>query len=276
MTKIGEFLKKQPLITAIIGIAFAYGGINLLYYEGIFATGVHRFVLALMMCTFLYLISGKKTFKKCEKTTGYVIKRLSGILIFAAVFCVIAIAVSVYQKATLSSNWPIQSVLLLFMMIGVGLFEELAFRAVINDGIVYQFRDKKWVFAASAIISSLLFGYLHVIGYPVSTPLFLAQVILKTISTGLWGFAFLIIYWKTRNIWACGILHGLYDYIIKIKDVIFASDNSLEPGYVNEGMIGRVAIGYYIFISIFMLILLLVLRSKVLKTIDFEEMRANW
>ena len=262
MTKIGEFLKKQPLITAIIGIAFAYGGINLLYYEGIFATGVHRFVLALMMCTFLYLISGKKTFKKCEKTTSYVIKRLSGILIFAAVFCVIAIAVSVYQKATLSSNWPIQAVLLLFMMIGVGLFEELAFRAVINDGIVY--------------ISSLLFGYLHVIGYPVSTPLFLAQVILKTISTGLWGFAFLILYWKTRNIWACGILHGLYDYIIKIKDVIFASDNSLEPGYVNEGMIGRVAIGYYIFISIFMLILLLVLRSKVLKTIDFEEMRANW
>ena len=50
----------------------------------------------------------------------------------------------------------------------VGLFEEVAFRALINDAIVYQFRSFKHVFLLSAVLSSLIFGYVHVMFVPLS------------------------------------------------------------------------------------------------------------
>ncbi len=35
------------------------------------------------------------------------------------------------------------------LFISVGLFEKLAFRAVINDAIIYKFREKKYTFPLS-------------------------------------------------------------------------------------------------------------------------------
>ena len=185
MKKIIDFLKKQPLLTAIIGVVFAYGGIKLLSTDNNFGLGVHRYIMALAMCPFLLLISGEKTFAKCEKTTGYVIKMLSGFLIFALLFLSIGVIFAIYEKHPLADGCVIGTLLLLFAMLGVGLFEEMAFRAVFNDGFVYQFRDKKWVFVVGAIVGSLLFGYVHVMADTVTDILTFAQVLLKTISTGM-------------------------------------------------------------------------------------------
>jgi membrane protease YdiL (CAAX protease family) len=74
-------------------------------------------------------------------------------------------------------------------MLFVGLFEETAFRALINDSIVYQFRSFKHVFLLSAILSSLIFGYVHVMFVPVNSPIIAGQVVGKTISTALFGLA---------------------------------------------------------------------------------------
>ena len=82
MKKVLEFLKKQPLFTAFIGLVVAVCGIKLLYGDNYFGEGVLRVVLSLAMCAIRYLISGTKTFDQCEKTTGYVLKRLSGFIIF--------------------------------------------------------------------------------------------------------------------------------------------------------------------------------------------------
>ncbi len=276
MTKCMQFLRKQPLLTAIIGFLFAIGGVKLLDSEGYFALGVHRFLLALAMCPFLYLISGEKSFKSGEKTTGYVFRNLVGILIFGGVLGVVPFITAVFQKRALADGWGIQFILCLFAMLGVGMFEELAFRAVFNDGFVYQFRDKKWVLSVSAVVGSLLFGFVHVMGESVATPQLLAQVVLKTVSTGLWGMALLFLYWKTRNIWACGLLHGIYDFLTKASSAVFISENTTGHTYVREGFTGYVAIGTYVVQTIILIIILLSVRKKVLKSIDFEEMKQNW
>ena len=169
-----------------------------------------------------------------------------------------------------------QTLLLLFAIMGVGMFEEIAFRAVISDAIIYQFRDKKWVFAVSAIVGSLIFGYVHVMSDDASTPLALAQVIMKTVSTGLWGMSLLFLYWKTRNIFACGIAHGIYDFILMVKDVPFVTEKDNSHSYVHEGFLGGVSVGIYVFESIVMIVILLIFWKKVVKTIDFEDMRKNW
>lgn len=276
LTKFIEVLKKVPLLTAFIGFLFAVGGIKLLHTDGNFAMGVHRYLLALAMCVFLILISGEKTFKKCEKTTAYVLKMSIGIFIFAGLLCGLGVLSNISAELPIAKDWPLQTLLLLFAIMGVGMFEEIAFRAVISDAIIYQFRDKKWVFAVSAIVGSLLFGYVHVMSDDASTPLALAQVIMKTVSTGLWGMTLLFLYWKTRNIFACGIAHGIYDFILMVKDVPFVTEKDNSHSYVHEGFLGGVSVGIYVFESIVMIVILLIFWKKVVKTIDFEDMRKNW
>ncbi len=41
---------------------------------------------------------------------------------------------------------------------GLGLYEETVFRVIINDAILYKFRNSKYVFVWIAVISSLVFG----------------------------------------------------------------------------------------------------------------------
>ena len=86
----------------------------------------------------------------------------------------------------------------------------------------------------------------------------------------------LFLYWKTRNIWACGILHGVYDFALSLNDVLFDNPDKAEVSYVMDGVMGGAAVGIYIFEIIVTAIIMIVLYKKVLKTIDFEEMRKNW
>ena len=66
------------------------------------------------------------------------------------------------------------------------------------------------VFALSAVFCTLVCGAAHVVGADLSTPLAWGQALGKTISCGVFGLALLLLYWKTRNIWACGVVHGVY------------------------------------------------------------------
>ena len=54
----------------------------------------------------------------------------------------------------LIQGWPLQLLTTFFFFIGVGLFEELMFRAIINDALIYQFRNVKHIFLISAIVTS--------------------------------------------------------------------------------------------------------------------------
>ena len=283
MKKILEFLKKQPLLTAFIGLVVAVCGIKLLYGDNYFGEGVLRVVLSLAMCTILYLISGTKTFDQCEKTTGYVLKRLSGFIIFSLTLTVVLGAFTIFGNSYVGenvlpyqNNIPLQFIGTAFLCFFVGIFEELAFRAVLNDGIVYQFRDKKGVFVASAVISSLVFGWVHIMGADVSEPLLFGQAALKTISTALFGFAFLILYWKTRNVWACALAHGLYDFLAGIIGCIYVSDEQAGDTYVRTGTQGIAGFATLIVDLIVALILVIHIWKKVGRTIDFEEMRKSW
>ena len=276
MKKTIDFLKKQPLLTAIIAVVFAIFGIKLLSSDNNFGLGIHRFMLAFAMFPFLYIISGEKTFQKSEKTTGYVFKTLFGLLVFAIFLCSFGVIYSIVEKFALADDCVIATLMLLFAMLGVGLFEEMTFRAVVNDGFIYQFRDKKWVFAVSAILGSLLFGYVHVMTDTVTNLLTLAQVVLKTVSTGMFGMCLLFLYWKTRNIWGCAIVHGVYDFLLSVNDTVFVNPEKQEISYVNEGVMGGTAVGIYIVEIVVVGIIMIILYHKVLKTIDFEELRKNW
>lgn len=277
MRKLIDFIMTHPLFAGIAGIFVALFSIRCCDTAGDpLSEGILRMLLVGTMAFFLYFVSREKTLQKCGVETGYVVRVLSPLLITAAILGGLGVAGGFLEHTPMQPDWISNFFLVLFEMLFVGLFEETAFRALINDAIVYQFRKFRYVFLLSAVLSSLIFGYVHVMFVPINSPIMAGQVVGKTISTGLFGLASLFLYWKTRNIWACGLLHGLFDFLVSLPGVLFVQKQAAELSYAVQGSEGIVVIVVYVIDLVINGIICLVIWKKIGKTMDFEEMRENW
>ncbi len=274
MTKILTFLKKQPLVTAVLAVAVAVLAVQIPQEEYWI-----KLILRVLMCGttlfFLYLVSGEKTLSQGNNQTGYVFKHLLGILFVGALFGGLALTTKLVS-GEVESGVPLRTLTLFCMFLFACLFEELCFRAVLNDAIVRQFRNQKGVFVLSAVASSLIFGAVHVIGSPLTDGLAWAQAGLKTLSCAVVGFAFLILYWKTRNVWAIGLVHGLYDFLSTIQLTLEGTSSLGAGSYVKSGAEGVAGLGVLSVQLVISALITLGIWKKVGKTIDFEDMRKNW
>ena len=222
----------------------------------------------------LYQISGEKTFESSYKNTGYVLKYFSAFLIISLIQGVLLLLGNI-QSNTMVDN-PVIGLLNTFLFfISVGLFEELLFRAVINDAILYELRDKKNVFIIIALVSSLVFGAIHTVDVDVTSITAWALAIGKTSETAVFGFALLILYWKTRNVWACGIVHGLYDFLTAFSTGIFQSAEEITS-YVAVSDNSSYSLIMYGIRTVIGLIIVFIIWKKIGKKIDFEKMRKEW
>ena len=111
---------------------------------------------------------------------------------------------------------------------------------------------------------------------PITSPSVAGQVAGKTISTGLFGLASLFLYWKTRNIWACGLLHGLFDFLISLPRVLFVQEQAANSSYAAEGSEGILVIVVYVIDIVINGLICYFIWKKIGRTMDFEEMRENW
>lgn len=275
MTKFFELLKRHPVLIGILAVGLAVLS-TFIPQNSYFA----RFAIRVFMCGtmlfLVYLVSGEKTLSKGNYKTGYVIKSMMGLLIIAALMG----AFNVWTKISrdgVAEGFMLRMLILALMFLAGCLFEELCFRAVLNDAIFYQFKNVKGVFVISAVVTSLVFGAVHVIGSPLTSALEWAQAGMKTLSSAVFGFALLIMYWKTRNIWACGLVHAAYDFLTEVA-LAFGSEVSIGAGsYVAAD--ATTAIASIIVLGVNTLIGALItwhVWRKVGRTIDFEELRRTW
>lgn len=276
-----DFLKKQPLVCGILALIFSMASIMTL--DG-GSSPIGDFMLRLLLSgtcgVFLFLISEDKAIRDYSETTGYVVKVLSVYWIIAFLFGGLGILALITdpQNVKVYNDWAVRLLVDFFTYFSVGLFEEMLFRAVLNDALIYQFRNTKHIFLLSAVVTSLVFGGVHIFGSvldgEVNTPITIAQAVLKTVSCGVFGLNLLIMYWKTRNIWACAVVHGGYDFLTCVSDSIVISEQT-ETGYVNEDS-GMTTIIIYSVQTIIELIILAVVWKKAGKKIDFEKIRKEW
>ena len=158
-----EFMKKSPLITAALCIVYVVVCFKTVHTDTNFQFFIVRTMLCGAVCFFLYQISGDKTLTSCYVSTGYVILNSMGFLVMSLIMGSVLLLSNMEEQVPLNDN-PVLGLIIVFLMfISVGLFEELAFRAVINDAIIYKFREKKYVFVLSAVVSSLVFGAAHIV-----------------------------------------------------------------------------------------------------------------
>ena len=275
MTKFFNLLKKYPIFAAILAVGVAILAIKGIPQDELWVKCIVRILLCGTMLFLLYLISGDKTLSKGNNKTGYVIKSMLGFLIVAAVLGAFSVWTMVKDGGIDGGFWY-RLIIVAIMFLFACLFEELCFRAVLNDAIIYQFRKCKGVFVISVIVTSLVFGAVHIIGSPLTSGLDWLQAIMKTLASGIMGFALLILYWKTRNIWACGIAHALYDFLTQIS-LAAGTGASLGAGnYVVQGDKGWISVATYGVNIVIGAIFLIIIWKKVGKTIDFKDIRENW
>lgn len=95
---------------------------------------------------------------------------------------------------------------IIFMFVFVGVSEELLFRAG-----VYEILKKDYSVKSSAIISSLMFGVLHITALQLD-----ATSVFTVLATGSAGFVFALIYERTDNIVVPIIAHGVFNSLLLI------------------------------------------------------------
>ena len=272
-----EFMKRSPLITATLCIIYVVVCFKSVPTETDFQFFLVRTMLCGAVCFFLYQISGDKTLASCYVSTGYVIKNSIGFLVMSLIMGSVLLISHIDEQVPLKDNPVLGFIIIFLMFVSVGLFEELAFRAVINDAIIYKFREKKYVFVLSAVVSSVVFGAAHIVGvFDVTSPIAWGQALAKTLESGVFGLALLILYWKTRNIWACGVTHGLFDFFAGYTEGIFVQMKTSGSSYINTGDDGVRTLITYFAIAAINAVLTFIVWKKVGKTIDFEKIRRDW
>lgn len=285
MKKFLALLKKYPLLNMILTVAVCYLGIQFFdrACDNLAQCALLRVILAVVCGASIFAISGSKSFEKLDKDIGYVQLKYIGFLIFGVIVGLVGFVPALKGGVKLVDKWPLELFFDILLVVSVGIYEELCFRVIINDGLLYQFRNNKYIFVWIAIVSSVIFGLVHIIGASIETPIALTQAILKTLTSALMGFGLLILYWKTHNFWAIAISHAIYDSLPLIAGQIFDTGASVgsyisEETIVSDGFTfnkGYFLIGLYAIQLIIHIILVLGLL-KVLKSIDFKKIRQEW
>lgn len=109
-------------------------------------------------------------------------------------------------KMQLVNTHPLDFILFGGYCIAVGLFEECIFRGVVFSLLASWFPKNKKGFLWTYVISSVIFGFAHILnGFSLGT---LIQVGYTILTGGL--FAFCLI--KTKNILLCAFIHAVYNF----------------------------------------------------------------
>jgi membrane protease YdiL (CAAX protease family) len=103
--------------------------------------------------------------------------------------------------AALQGNLTLTLVMVFYVLIGAGFYEEFMFRGFLMQGLAMFFGGSRAAWIAALIIQGILFGVSHAYQNP-----------LGMLITGTLGILLaLTVLWSGRNLWIAIIAHGLFD-----------------------------------------------------------------
>lgn len=97
-----------------------------------------------------------------------------------------------------------------------GVFEEGVFRAVALDALMPAFKPSRHRVLLAALVSSALFGMLHISMGEVSSladPIMVAQACIKPLQAGLFGLFMAALFMRSRNLWVVAGVHGAFNVL---------------------------------------------------------------
>lgn len=245
MKKIMCNKKYSGILWAII-LASVFVTISLLAMEFLRGTAWYVFSSILrFLFGFIILFIVKKLYDRpikeilSIKGTKIALVAGSGFLVFFAYYLVVWFS-GMKKIAGLTSGLLISRIIL--QQIATGFYEELNYRLLVLEGYFYGTQNikNKLMYGFTSFV---LFGALHVVtGWDTN----------RFLTTGAIGFAFAVMYLKSRNILIPMILHFVYDIFTNMASYIKWSDSTL---FANMNSMIDVAIIIMFVISFIMLLM---------------------
>ena len=179
--------------------------------------GMAELAIRILLLTISYFII-KKMYKK---GIGPSTKNLAkGVFIYGAGMWIPVILDFIINYKTPVVSLPAALPTLIgifFSEMGTGVLEELVFRGFFFNAFVDRLGNSKKGVFASMILSSSVFGAIHLLNL-ISRPELVVATISQVIYAIMIGCFFCAIYYCTGNIWPCILLHGIVDFASKFWD----------------------------------------------------------
>lgn len=195
-------------------------------------------------------------------------------LIFSVLFALMGLIVLFTEHPPVTAGWPADTAVFTVNMFLAGVYEEGCFRACACDALLPALKKTRHPFFRTALISGLLFGYVHVVSADFSDLQQTLQFFLMMTNLALSGAAFMILYWKARNLFGLAIVYGLNDFLPDVLNHIFQYQNvDTSAGYTG-GDAGTTVI--YLFQLVFKAAVLIHIFRKHGRTIDYAKTLEEW
>lgn len=213
------------VITIFVYTAFINTCISPLIQSSFFAAGIlqaaARFVLSIILWLLIdRLYHIKIKIKKAGFIKGFL--RYGFILIVAIVFQF----VSNYQPPQKNFVESLPMIVYFFIItLAIGIYEELLCRGFLFRAFEDYFGDSKKGIYMSAIFSSFVFGMMHLTNL-IWSPALIISTMCQVIYTTFVGFLFCVIYYRSKNLISCILLHGIFDFSFYFWFVF--SDNLMQ------------------------------------------------
>ena len=136
---------------------------------------------------------------------------------------------------------PLETVLYIVSMFCVGFLEELIFR-----GLLFQAMAKDGIKSA-IIVSSVTFGIGHIVNLVNGSGAELLPNLLQVLYAVAIGFAFVMIYWKTKSLLPCIIVHSVFNGLSA-----FANEAVMTPQrqIISGILLAVIAGGYALYLAL--------------------------
>ena len=152
---------------------------------------------------------------------------LIGVLLPLSVICIYATFVPGKMVfAGMSGLKTIETLIggVFFTGVATGFVEEMAFRGVLLHSL-----KKAWNTKTAVIVSSILFGIVHILGGGLSP----VSCLMTVLSVATIGIAFSLITIETGTVWSSGIIHAVWNFIFdSVLSISTKTNDSAITTYV--------------------------------------------
>ena len=238
----------KRIIKGIAGIVFAViaffsGEVAALLISEYTNLNVDSFAFLARCITALipFIILGRKQWlnfdSKAVKNTFSFAKVL---LIFNVILGILLFVVQL--KNGIGAGFAGRVIYSIYLVVLIGINEEVIFRGLLFCGLIAIFGKKKNSLLLAAVISSVCFGFIHVIGSLDFSNIFgILTVVLKTAETAMFAVIMCYCCHFNKNIIGTIIFHAIFDWLLLIGTMLQKAE--LDVSYVStdevEG-IGRI------------------------------------
>ena len=238
------------LITTVVAAMLLIIGLAPFPDNPILGAAAGRLAAGLVILIVFTLLGGRSWLKVTGSGMAYTFKRAWPLLLVG----IVPAGISYFQAATgggFPADFLPKLALIALLCISIGILEEGLFRGIDLNAFLAGLGGWRWGVLASVIISSIMFGRVHVAQEAITGSDAAMQALLKIVQTGMFGIVLCETCMHTRELGSAIIFHALNDFIMMSVSMGLQSNTGVG-NYINTDQSSSIMIAYGIMIAVYL------------------------